>query len=57
MEITNWFGLDGWFTLLTLLDKCVFLWFGLKDWARLDLMNDMTCNIHYMMERIASQRE
>jgi hypothetical protein len=42
MEITNWFGLDGWFTLLTLLDKCVFLWFGLKDGARLDLMNDMT---------------
>jgi hypothetical protein len=54
MEITNWFGLDGWFTLLTLLDKCVFLWFELKDGARLDLMNDMTCYINYM-ERIASQ--
>jgi hypothetical protein len=38
-----------------LLDKCVFLWFELKDGAGLDLMNDMACIINYLMERIASQ--
>ena len=41
--------MDGYTSCL--LDKCVFLWFELKDEAKLDLMNDMTCIINYHQER------
>ena len=49
-DLMNWgYEMTLWIRSLLscLLDKCVFLW--VKDDAQLDLMNDTTCIIHYLL--------